>query len=87
LYSQILKLIWRTEFAQLVKKTPTKRHEREFGPCDHFVTTLSCQLGRASMPCEIGKGLPRTPHKKNDSGYLRISHNLAVVQYMATVSR
>lgn len=57
LFSQMLKLIPRTEFAQMVKQTQAERHARGFGSWDHFVAMLFCQLGRANSLREICQGL------------------------------
>src|SRR3990172_10160666 len=57
LFSQMLKLIPRTEFAQMVKQTHAERHARGFGSWDHLVAMLFCQLGRASTLREICQGL------------------------------
>ena len=57
LFSQMLKLIPRTEFAQMVKQTRAERHARGFGSWDHLVAMLFCQLGRASSLREICQGL------------------------------
>ena len=57
LFSQILKLIPRTEFASLVKQTHAEWHSRGFASWDHFVAMLFCQLGRANSLQEICQGL------------------------------
>jgi hypothetical protein len=57
LFSQMLKLIPRTEFAQKVKQTQAERHARGFGSWEHFVAMLFCHLGRASTLREISQGL------------------------------
>lgn len=57
LFSQMLKLIPRTEFAQMVKHTRAERHARGFRSWDHLVAMLFCQLGRANSLREICQGL------------------------------
>jgi hypothetical protein len=57
LFSQILKLIPRTEFASLVKQTHAEWHSRGFASWDHFVAMMFCQLGRANSLQEICQGL------------------------------
>lgn len=57
LFSQMLKLIPRLEFATLVKHTRAERHARGFSSWDHLVAMLFCQLGRANSLREISNGL------------------------------
>ena len=57
LFSQMLKLIPRTEFAQLVRKTHAERHARGFSCWGQMVAMLFCQLGRANSLREICQGL------------------------------
>src|SRR3970040_1173092 len=57
LFRQMLKLIPRTEFAQMVQHTHAERHARRFRLWDHLVAMLFCQLGRANSLREICQGL------------------------------
>jgi hypothetical protein len=68
LFSQILKLIPRTEFSALVKKTRAEWHSRGFASWDHFVAMLFCQLGRANSLQEICQGLASCEGKLSHLG-------------------
>ena len=68
LFSQILKLIPRTEFAALVKQTHAEWHSRGFASWDHFVAMLFCQLGRANSLQEICQGLASCEGKLSHLG-------------------
>lgn len=57
MFSQILKLIPRTEFEQLVKKTGAERAAKGLSSWSQFVAMLFCQLGRAHSLREIEGGL------------------------------
>ena len=57
MFSQILKLIPRTDFERLVKHTQAERHARGFSSWQQFVAMLFCQLGRAQSLREISQGL------------------------------
>ena len=57
MFSQILKLIPRTDFERLVKHTQAERHARGFSSWQQFVAMLFCQLGRAQSLREIAQGL------------------------------
>lgn len=56
-FSQILKLFPRTEFAQLVKNHGGDRHSKGFRCWTQFVAMTFCQLGRAQSLREITDGL------------------------------
>ncbi|MFQ5510117.1 MAG: IS4 family transposase [Leptospirillia bacterium] len=57
MFSQILKLIPRTEFEQLVRKTGAERAAKGLTSWSQFVAMLFCQLGRAHSLREIEGGL------------------------------
>ncbi len=57
MFSQILKLISRTDFERIVKQTQAERHARGFSSWQQFVAMLFCQLGRAQSLREISQGL------------------------------
>lgn len=56
-FSQILHLFSRLDFAQAVKETKAERHARGFSSWSQFVAMLFCQLGRAKSLREICGGL------------------------------
>jgi hypothetical protein len=68
LFSQMLKLIPRTEFAQMVKSTAAERHARGFGSWEHLVAMLFCQFGRAGTLREICQGLASCEGKLSHLG-------------------
>ena len=57
IFSQLLKLVSRVEFQQLVKEHRAERHARGFSSWDQFTAMLFCQLGRAQSLREICGGL------------------------------
>ena len=57
MFSQILKLIARSDFERVVKQTQAERHARGFSSWQQFVAMLFCQLGRAQSLREITQGL------------------------------
>jgi len=57
LFSQILSLISRHEFARHVKDLKTDRHSKGFSCWDQFVAMLFCQLAQAKSLREISQGL------------------------------
>jgi len=57
MFSQILKLIPRTEFARLVKETKAEHRSKGVSSWSQFVAMLFCQLGRAHSLREIEGGL------------------------------
>jgi hypothetical protein len=73
LFSQMLKLIPRTEFASLVKRTGAERHARGFSSWDHLVAMLFCQLGRANSLREISHGLASCEGKLSHLGIEPVS--------------
>src|SRR6187431_552107 len=68
MFSQILKLIPRTDFERLVKHTQAERHARGFTSWQQFVAMLFCQLGRAHSLREICQGLASIEGKINHLG-------------------
>ena len=56
-FSQILKLIPRTDFERLVKETGTEYRSKGLSSWSQFVGMLFCQLGRAHSLREIEGGL------------------------------
>lgn len=57
MFSQILKLIPRTDFQRLVKETHAERAAKGLSSWSQFVAMLFCQLGRAHSLREIEGGL------------------------------
>ncbi len=57
MFSQILKLIPRTDFARLVKETKAEHRSKGVSSWSQFVAMLFCQLGRAHSLREIEGGL------------------------------
>lgn len=57
MFSQILKLIPRTDFQRLVKETDAERATKGLSSWSQFVSMLFCQLGRAHSLREIEGGL------------------------------
>jgi len=57
MFSQILKLIPRTDFARLVKETKSEHRSKGVSSWSQFVAMLFCQLGRAHSLREIEGGL------------------------------
>lgn len=68
IFSQILKLIPKAEFQELVSKHKAERHARGFSSWDQFVAMLFCQLGRAQSLREICQGLASAEGKLNHLG-------------------
>jgi hypothetical protein len=70
-FQQLLKLIPRGEFDQMVNRHAAERHARGFASWDQLVAMLFCQLGRAQSLREICDGLAsmegRTRHLGIDS--------------------
>lgn len=70
-FQQLLKLIPRAEFDQMVNRHAAERHARGFASWDQLVAMLFCQLGRAQSLREICDGLAsmegRTRHLGIDS--------------------
>ena len=56
-FSQILKLFPRAEFAEIVKRHQGDRHAKGFTCWTQFVSMIFCQLGRAQSLREITDGL------------------------------
>lgn len=75
LFSQLLQMFPRSEFASLVKKHKAERNAKGFDSWTQFVAMVFCQLGRADslreicngLACCIGKlfhlGIARAPNK------------------------
>ena len=57
MFSQILKLIPRTDFEGIVKATGAQKGAKGFSSWSQFVAMLFCQLGRAHSLREIEAGL------------------------------
>ena len=57
MFSQLLKLIPRTEFESLVKQTKAQYASKGFSSWSQLVAMLFCQLGRAHSLREIEGGL------------------------------
>jgi len=68
MFSQLLQLFSRVEFASLVKKHRAERHARGFDCWTQFVAMLFCQLGRAHSLREICGGLASVEGKLNHLG-------------------
>ena len=68
MFSQILKLIPRTDFERLVKETGAERAAKGLSCWSQFVSMLFCQLGRAHSLREIEGGLKSCEGKLNHLG-------------------
>lgn len=68
IFSQILQLFPRLEFAALVKHHKAERHARGFTCWGQFVAMLFCQLGRAHSLREICNGLAASEGKLRHLG-------------------
>lgn len=68
LFSQIVRVIPRTRFAQLVSQHRSDRHARGFTSWDQFAAMLLCHLGRMHSLREIEHGLNSAGGKLNHLG-------------------
>lgn len=68
MFSQILKLIPRTDFERLVKETKAERCAKGLSSWSQFVAMLFCQLGRAHSLREIEGGLKSCAGKLSHLG-------------------
>lgn len=68
MFSQILKLIPRTDFARLVKETKAEHRSKGVSSWSQFVAMLFCQLGRAHSLREIEGGLKSCEGKLSHLG-------------------
>jgi hypothetical protein len=57
LLSQILSLVPRVEFAEIVRRRGAERHSKGFSSWDQFASMVFCQLGQANSLREIAGGL------------------------------
>ena len=56
LFSQLLGLINRNDFARLVKVTDAQKATKGFASWDQFVAMMFCQFAQAKSLREIGSG-------------------------------
>jgi hypothetical protein len=75
LFSQILKLVPRTDFSQLVAKHKAERHARGASCWQQFVAMMFCQLGRAHSLREIEHGLKSCEGKLSHLGIEAVSRS------------
>jgi len=68
MFSQILKLIPRTDFARIVKETQAEHRSKGLSSWSQFVAMLFCQLGRAHSLREIEGGLKSCEGKLSHLG-------------------
>ncbi len=68
MFSQILKLIPRTDFERLVKETKAEHRSKGLSSWSQFVAMLFCQLGRAHSLREIEGGLKSCEGKLSHLG-------------------
>ncbi len=68
LFGQILQIVPRVSFMQLVRKTGAERHAKGFASWDQYVGMLFCQLAQAKSLREISDGLAVTCGKLNHLG-------------------
>ena len=68
MFSQILKLIPRTDFERIVKTTGAQKGAKGFSSWSQFVAMLFCQLGRAHSLREIEGGLKSCEGKLSHLG-------------------
>jgi hypothetical protein len=74
-FSQLLQLFPRLEFAHMVKETKSERHARGFTSWSQFICMLFCQLGRAHSLREIVGGLRSCEGKLKHLGISAPSHS------------
>jgi len=75
LFSQILKLIPRTDFESEVRKLNAERHARGVSCWQQFVSMIFCQLGRAHSLREIEQGLRSCEGKLSHLGIEALSRS------------
>ena len=75
LFSQILKLVPRTDFSKLVAKHNAERHARGASCWQQFVAMTFCQLGRAHSLREIEHGLKSCEGKLSHLGIDAVSRS------------
>jgi len=68
MFSQILQIIPKTSFSQLVYASGAERHAKGFSSWDQLVAMLFCQLAQAKSLREISDGLAVTCGKLNHLG-------------------
>jgi len=68
MFSQILQIIPKSSFSQLVYATGAERHAKGFSSWDQFVAMIFCQLAQAKSLREISDGLAVTCGKLNHLG-------------------
>ena len=68
LFSQLLSLINRHDFARLVSETGVEKASKGFSSWDHLVSMLFCQLAQAKSLREIDSGLRSCEGKLRDLG-------------------
>jgi hypothetical protein len=68
LFSQILHIIPKTSFSQLVYASGAERHAEGFSSWDQLVALLFCQFAQARSLREISNGLAVTCSKLNHLG-------------------
>lgn len=75
LFSQILKFVPRSDFAELVGKHSAERHARGASCWQQFVSMIFCQLGRAHSLREIEQGLKSCEGKLSHLGIEAVSRS------------
>lgn len=75
LFSQILKFVPRSDFAELVAKHSAERHARGASCWQQFVSMIFCQLGRAHSLREIEQGLKSCEGKLSHLGIEAVSRS------------
>jgi len=75
MFSQLLQLVPRLEFQQMVNQTKSERHARGFTSWSQFVSMLFCQFGRANSLREISGGLRSCEGKLKHLGISAPSHS------------
>ena len=68
MFSQILQIIPKSSFSQLVYTSGAERHAKGFSSWDQFVAMLFCQFAQAKSLREISDGLAVTCGKLNHLG-------------------
>jgi len=68
LFSQIIHIIPRSSFAQLVHECGAERHSKGFSSWDQYVAMLFCQFAQAKSLREISDGLAVTCGKLSHLG-------------------
>jgi hypothetical protein len=81
-FHQILTLIPRAEFQQLVDRHGSDRRSKGFSSWSQFVAMIFCQLGRAQSLREIEQGLASAGHSAHLQRNEKLMQALATTWYL-----